>query len=408
MLRKHHRKLDGIGAGIVSGASDNDPTTVATLAVIGSTTVYGLAWLVLLIIPMLVTVQTISSQVGAVSKRGLEDCIRTRFGRGWALVALVTVLAVNLVTLAADLEGGGAALKLLTGVPYYWWIGPFALAVAMILIFGNERLLEGVLKYVALIFLGYVVAAFVARPDWGKVLHDSAVAQFRYTPAYVSGAIALLGTTLTSYAYVWETIEIAEAKPPLRRLGLVQAGAGLGMVIAGLTFWFIVIATGATLGVAHHTVETAEDAARALEPIAGHYASFVFAIGLLGSALLAVPVLAGTSAYVMAEMFGWRKSLDLSFTKAPKFYVALVFALLAALGICLLRIPPIKLLYVSGIVGGIATPITLVLMLLIARDHKVMGRHRIPRGLAACGWLVAALIVAASAVFLYQTLAGGG
>lgn len=408
MLRKHHRRLDGIGAGIVSGASDNDPTTVATLAVIGSTTIYGLAWLVLLIIPMLVTVQTISSQVGAVSRRGLEDCIRARFGRGWALVALITVLAVNVVTLAADLEGGGAALKLLTGIPYSWWLGPLALAVALILILGNERLLEGVLKYIALIFLAYVVAAFMAHPNWGRVIHDSFVPQFRYTPAYVAGAIALLGTTLTSYAYVWETIEISDERPPLRRLGLVQAGAGLGMIIAGLTFWFIVIATGATLGVAHHPVETAEDAAQALAPIAGRYASIVFAVGLFGSALLAVPVLAGTSAYVMAEMFGWRKSLDLTFAKAPKFYIALISSLLAALGICLLRIPPIKLLFVSGIIGGIATPVTLVLMLLVARDPKVMGKHRIAGGLALCGWVVAAVVVLASAVFLFQTFTGGG
>src|SRR5271166_3506140 len=257
MLRKHHRRLDGIGAGIVSGASDNDPTTVATLAVIGSTTIYGLLWLVLWIIPMLVVVQTISSQVGAVSKRGLEDCIRARFGRGWALIALITVLAVNVVTLAADLEGGGAALKLLTGIPYEWWLGPFALGVVLILILGNERLLEGVLKYVALIFLAYVVAAFLAHPDWSQVFHESFIPRFQYTPAYVSGAIALLGTTLTSYAYVWESIEISQERPPLTRLGLVQAGAGLGMVIAGVSFWFIVVATGATLGVAHHPVETA-------------------------------------------------------------------------------------------------------------------------------------------------------
>src|SRR5947208_9833995 len=154
-----------LGPGLIAGASDNDPTTVATLAVIGSTTGYRLAWLVVLVIPMLVVVQVISARVGVVCRAGLEDAIRVRYGRRWAILTLLLVLAVNLVTLAADLEGGGAALGLLTGLPYRWFMLPLAGAVAALLIWGRHDTLKRVLQYVLLVFLAYVVTAFLARPN---------------------------------------------------------------------------------------------------------------------------------------------------------------------------------------------------------------------------------------------------
>src|SRR5260370_10328337 len=220
--QRKSRKAE-LGAGIVAGASDNDPTTVATLAVVGSTTTYELGWLTLLIIPMLIVIQEIAAQVGVVSKKGLEDLVRTVYGRPLALVTLAALLSVNVLTLAADLEGGGAALHMLTGIDYRWWLAPLgALTVAM-LVLGNYHTIERVLRYFALLFVTYVGAAFLARPGWGAVLHGSFIPQFDFRPATVSGGLALLGTTLTAYAYVWETIELAEEKPPLRPLGLVRA-----------------------------------------------------------------------------------------------------------------------------------------------------------------------------------------
>jgi len=396
------------GAGIVAGASDNDPTTVATLAVVGSTTIYGLAWLTLLIIPMLAVVQAIAAEIAVVTRKGLEECVQIRYGPIWAWLALVSVLAVNLLTLAADLEGGGAALQLLTHADYRVWIVPLGAGTVALLVFGNYGGIERVLRYAALLFLTYVAAAFLAKPDWAAVLRGSLVPHFAFTSAYIGGALALLGTTLTAYAYVWETIEVAEERPKLGRIGLVQVDAALGIVVAGLSFWFILIATGATLGVHHHPVETAEDAARALVPVAGKYAGLVFAVGLLGSALVAVPVIAGTSAYVAAEMFRWRITLDDDFEQGKPFYLTLAGAVAAAAAIGLLGVPPIKLLFLSGIAGGIATPFTLVLMLLVGRDAKVMHRRPISPLLAAGGWLVAATVTAATLVYFWQSLTGSG
>ncbi len=400
------RQEQRFGAGIVAGASDNDPTTVATLAVIGSTTTYELGWLTLAVIPMLAIIQAIAAQVGTVSKKGLEDCVRYRYGRGWALAALAALLVVNVLTLSADLEGGGAALAMLTHVRYTWWLLPLGALTVLVLVYSNYRAIERVLRYLALLFLTYVGAAFLARPDWRDVLYHSFVPHFDLRPDTVAGALALLGTTLTAYAYVWETIELSEEKPPLARLGLVQVDAALGIVVAGLTFWFILIATGATLGTHHARVETAEQAAQALAPVAGKYASLVFALGLLGSALVAIPVIAGTSAYVAAEMFGWRHSLDAKFNRAPRFYLTLAGCVAVAVVVGFAGVPPIKLLFFSGIAGGIATPFTMALILLVARDREVMRHNRVHPALAAAGWCVTAIVTGATCVYLFQTLRG--
>ena len=402
------RLAKGLGPGIVSGASDNDPTTVATLAVIGATTVYGLAWLVLLVIPMLAVVQTVAARIGVVSKKGLEDCIRDRYGRGLSFAALFAVLAVNVVTLAADLEGGGAALQLITGIDYRWFVVPIAALAGTGLIFGRVDSITRVLKYLTIIFFTYVVTAFLARPDWSAVVRGSLIPHFEHSSAYLSGAIALLGTTLTSSAYVWEGVETSEARPPLRRIGLVQAEAVVGIVFAGIIFWFIVVATGATLGTHHKTVATASDAAAALVPIAGRYAGIVFGVGLLSSALIAVPVIAGTSAYVMAEAFRWRRSLDATFSRARSFYSALLGSLALSSLIALAGVPPIKLLFISGIAGGIATPFTLGLMMLVGRSRKVMGDERLSAPIAIAGWAVTAVVTIAAVAFLVQTASGSG
>lgn len=395
--------LSNLGPGVIAGLSDNDPTSVATLAVIGSTTQYGLSWLIILVIPMLIIVQSISAKVGVVTRTGLEDCIRSRYGRVWAMIALVSVLAVNLVTLAADLDGGAAALGLLTGAPYKWFVAPLALAVAATLIWGSYEGLQRWLRWVLLLFVTYVIAAFLARPNWGDVLSHTLIPSFRLTPDYISGAIALLGTTLTSYAYVWETIEEGATQPPLKRLGLVQVDAGVGMVFSGLLFWSIAIATGATLGASHHPAQTAQDAARALAPVAGPFASVVFGLGLLASAVLAVPVLAGTSAYMMAEAFGWRRSLDASFARAPRFYLSMTLSLAIGVTVTLIGVGPITLLFISSIFAGLATPVTLILMLFIARDRRVMGQRRIGRPVSVAGFVVAGIVTLASVAFLLQT-----
>ncbi|MBV9269704.1 MAG: divalent metal cation transporter, partial [Candidatus Eremiobacteraeota bacterium] len=255
-------------------------------------------------------------------------------------------------------------------------------------------------------FLSYVVAAFMAHPNWHEVFVNTFIPHFIKSTAFAQGAIALLGTTLTSYAYVWEEISVAEERPPIRRLGLVQVDAALGTVIAGLSFWFIVIATGATLGIHHKDVQTAQDAAEALQPFAGRWAPIVFGVGLLGSSLIAVPVLGATSAYVVAELFGWRRGISKHFGQAPRFFLVFAGVVVTALIAAFVGVPPIKLLFISSIAGGLATPITLAFMLMVASNRKVMKTHVPPLWLRIAGWCTFAIVTGAAGFFLYQTFTG--
>lgn len=334
--------IAALGPGIVSGASDNDPTTIATLSVVGATTGYQLSWLTLLLFPMLATIQVISAQVGIVTRQGLQGIVRQRHGACWSLLLLLAILIVNVITIGADLEAGAAALNLLLPIPWRLFVLPYTLVLLAVLLFGTYRVIERLLKYVLLLFVVYIGSAFLAHPQWGAVLHATLVPSLSFSSASIQGALSLLGTTLTGYVYVWQTIAEAEVQRPVSELRLAQVDAGLGMFIAVAVFWFILISTGATLGVHHTAVQTAQDAARALEPLAGRLAGLLFAVGLLASSMLAVPVLAATSAYVVGEHFGWKNGLSRPLREAPRFYAVLAASVLVALGVAYAGIAPIQ------------------------------------------------------------------
>lgn len=398
--------IKDLGPGLISGASDNDPTTVASLAVIGATTVYNLSWLTILIFPMLATIQMISARVGVVTHQGLQEIVRGRSGRGWSLLLLGSVLAVNVITIGADLGAGAAALALLLPLPVRVFVVPLAVVVLAMLLWGSYQAIQRVLRYVLLVFLAYVAAVVLAKPDWGQVLHSTFLPHLSLSSNYIQGMLALLGTTLTSYAYVWQTIEESEEKREISRLGLAQADAGFGIFAAVAIFWCIVISTGATLGVHHQQVQTTQDAAQALKPVAGPLAGALFAVGLLASAALAVPVLAATSAYMLGEQFGWNNGLSRRVHTAKRFYAAVCAAVLIAVVVALSGVSPIRLLFWASIAGGLGTPISLVFLLRAASDRRVMGEHVIGRKLKAGGWLVFAIVASMSLVFLGQQVAG--
>jgi Mn2+/Fe2+ NRAMP family transporter len=369
--------------------------------VVGAQTGFTLSWLLLLVLPMMVSVQTVASAVGVTTGKDLQTLIRARFGAIWTWVALAFLVGVNIVTLAADLEGGAAALGLLTHVDWRWFPLPLALAVAALLLFGNYEWVRRILSAVLFVFLLYVPAAFMARPHWGEVLRDTFIPHFSFQSDVVAGTLALLGTTLTSYVYYWQTIEEREAAGRRPRI-LAQLDAGSGMVVATLVFWFILVSTGATLGVRHEQVQTAQQAAAALKPIAGPAAQYLFAAGLLASALLALPVLAGTTAYAVGDSLGWPVGLSLQPWRSQGFYLVLVAALLLVVPLTLLGIQPVALLFIAGIIGGIGTPLLLVLLLLVGSDRTLMGGAPIGAGLRALGWATAAIVTLATAAYLFS------
>jgi Mn2+/Fe2+ NRAMP family transporter len=400
-----HSFLRTLGPGLVAAASDVDPTTVATVAVIGATTVYALSWLTVLVFPILAVVLVISSKVGVVTGEDLQTLVRLRVGRGGQLLFLGSILVVTILVIAADLEAGAAALGLLLHTSWEPLVAPVAIVVLGLLLLGTYDEIQQVLKYVMLVLLAYVAAAIVAHVDWRSVAKDTFAPTVSPDKDYVAGALALLGTTLTSYVYVWHTIELAEEKPALDWLRPKEADAIIGIFFAVAIFWFILVTTGATLGVHHHKIQTAQDAAAALRPIAGSAASYIFGIGLLGSAFVALPVLMGTVAYVVGAEFDWRRGLNEKVRNAPAFYAVIAVSTLLGSGIAYSGISPIRLLFIASIVGGIATPITLVFLLLVASDPQLMRDHTIGRGLGIAGWAVTGLVTVVSLIYLAN---GGG
>jgi Mn2+/Fe2+ NRAMP family transporter len=405
-LKKGERRF-WLGPGFVSGASDNDPTTVATIAVVGATTGYGLAWLAVLILPMLAAVQAIAASIGAVCRTSIQGVIRREYGLGWAALTLIAVVAVNLMTLTADVEAGSESLALLSGVRYEYFVVPFAGFVGWLLVSKSYLKIERFLSFVPLLFLCYAASAIVARADWAAFGRAIVVPHFDFSGAFAAGALALAGTTLTSYVYMWESIEVAERRPALARVRSVQNDAVAGMLAAGVSFLFILAASAATLGKHHLPVQTAGEVAAALEPLAGRWASALFGIGLLASAVIAVPVLAGTTAYVVTQTFGWSGSLSLRWYGARRFYTVVLGSLALAAGLSFAGLSPIALLYWASIAGGLATPLTLFFAVRIARDRTIMGEHRIGGGLAAAGWITTAVSIALCAAFFVSLMRPG-
>jgi Mn2+/Fe2+ NRAMP family transporter len=394
-----------LGPGLVAGASDVDPTTVATIAVIGATTVFALSWLTVLLFPILAVILVISSHVGVVTGEDLQTLVRKRFGRGAQLLFLGSILLVTVLTLAADLEAGAAAAGLLLHKSWEPLVAPIAVVVLALLLLGTFDEIQKVLKYVMLVLLAYVASAFVAHVDWTAVARHTFVPTLSLGKDYVAGALALLGTTLTSYVYVWHTIELSEEKPALEWLRPKEADALTGIFFAVAVVWFILVTTGATLGAHHRQVQTAQDAATALKPLAGSAASYIFGIGLLGSALLVLPVLMGTVAYVVGAEFDWRRGLSEKVRNAPAFYAVMALSTSLGAAIAYSGISPIRLLFIASIVAGIATPVTLMYLLLVASDRHVMNDRPISRPLGLAGWFVTALVTVVTLVYFAN---GGG
>ncbi len=357
-----------------------------------------LSWLVLLLLPMIAVIQTIAATIGAICPTSIQGAIRRHYGLTWALVALVAVVAVNLVTLTADLEAAAESLKLLTGLPRTYFVLPFAGCIAWLLVSRSYLRVERFLSLLPLIFVCYGISAVLAKPDWVALAHSLVFPHFHFTSPVVTGALALLGTTLTSYVYYWESIGVSERGSPPSELRGAKADAAWGALAPGICFLFILVATAATLG-ARRTrgLDTATDAAAALKPLAGGWATALFAVGLLASAAIAVPVLAGTSAYVVTQTFGWRGSLDAPFGHAPRFYGILLASLAISAAFAFVGFSPIALLYWASVAGGLATPLTLWFLIAIAQNRAIMGENHIRGRLAVAGWTVTAIVTASCA-----------
>lgn len=353
--------------------------------------------------PLMAAIQGLSAGIGAVTGKGLISNLRRHYHPWLAHGAVALLFFANFINIGADLAAMGAALKLLIGGPAVTYAVLFGILCAILQVVIPYKSYVSVLKWLTLSLFAYVAVVLVVGVPWGQALRGALVPSFAFTGDQFTALVAVLGTTISPYLFFWQAGEEVEELnrkhlPPLRRfprlakseLGRIRMDTLVGMGFSNLVALFIIVATAATLN-AHdvQNIETSAQAAEALRPVAGDFAFAIFAIGIVGTGLLAVPVLAGSAAYAMAENFGWKEGLEKKFHEAKAFYVTIVVATLGSVAVTLAGLDPIRALFWSAVINGVlATPL-IVLMVMMARNRRVMGGLKAPMWMAAIGGLTA-------------------
>lgn len=410
------RWLMVLGPGFITGASDDDPSGVATYAVAGAAFGFATLWLTLLCLPLMAAVQYISAKIGMVRGEGLASTLSERYP-GYVVYPAILVLAVaNIITAGADIGAVGAAIHLIVPIPIAVTIAPIGLGILLLQMFGSYRLISSVFKWLSLFLLAYVATAFFVRADALEVLRGSFVPTVRTDSKYIATVVAILGTTISPYLWFWQSSqEVDEEKAQGRRTLRQRRGASdaelryefwdinAGMLFSEFVAYFIIFTTAATLHNAGETgIGTATDAARALEPLAGEAAPILLGIGLIGSGLLAVPVVTGAAAYTVAETMGWHSSLDESPRVAWRFYGVIAVSTVIAIAINFIGVNPIDALFYAAVINGLLAPPLLMLIMAASNDPGVMDGRPNGTVVNTLGWLTT-LIMTAGAVFLIVT-----
>ena len=408
-----------LGPGLITGAADDDPSGIATYSQAGAQFGLNLLWSMAFTYPLMVGIQIVSARIGRVTGKGLAGNIREHYPR-WVLYQIVGLLLVaNTINIAADVSAMGDALALLVGGPGHLYSAMFGLVSLLLQIFIPYSRYVRMLKWLTLALLAYVATVFVVHIPWWQVANAMVFPKFEWSAATITTLVAVFGTTISPYLFFWQAsqeVEELEADPhaqPLRdapnqaraSFFRIKVDTYFGMGFSNLVAFFIMLTTATTLhlhGVSN--IETSAQAASALRPIAGEFAFLLFAAGIIGTGLLAVPVLAGSAAYAMAGAFNWKKGLEHKPERAKRFYGIIAVSTLAGIAISLSPINPIKALYWSAVINGvISVPIMAVMMLMAARTD-VMGRFVVTRRLKWLGWMATG-VMAVAVVAMFMTLA---
>ena len=389
----HRQRLRGrgyfqrVGPGLVTGAADDDPSGIGTYSQVGAAFGFTLLWSTLVALPLAIAVQEATARLGLSSGQGLASLIRREFPKWVLYVAVVLVVSANSFNIGADLGSMAAATRLIIPIPQIVLVVLFTGAMAFLEVAVPYHTYAKVLRWLCISLLSYIVVLFIVNVDWGDVLHGLLVPQFTFEKATVAALIALFGTTISPYLFFWQTSEEVEElhEHGTTRLSPEHWGGHLramrGDVFAGMSsgvfvMFAIMVTSAATLGKEGITsIGTAEEAAMALEPLAGSAAKYLFAIGIVGTGLLAVPVLAGSTSYALAETFGWREGLNKKMSRAKAFYGVIVGSMLLGLGMNMAGLDPVRSLYWSAILNGLAAPPLIVMILVLSRRKHVMGEH---------------------------------
>ena len=409
--------LSRLGPGLITGAADDDPSGIGTHSQVGAQFGYGLSWTFLFSFPLMVAIQEVAAQIGRVTGAGIARNLRRHYPRPLLVLMVGLLLIANIVNLGADLAAMGAAVGLLIRGPSWLYTLLFGAFCVIVEVWLSYERYASVLKWATLSLFAYVAVVIVAHVPWGEALTSLVVPRIEYTGAYATAVVAILGTTISPYLFFWQASqEIEEQKlhkakplcitpkdagPELKR---IRIDTLTGMAFSSIVSLAIVFATAATLhanGV--RDIETSAQAAEALRPIAGNFAFALFALGIIGTGLLAVPVLAGSAAYAVTEMFGIASSLDAKPTKARLFYGTIAVTTMLGVSLQYVGIDPVRALYWAAVVNGVLAAPLIVMMMLIVRNPRAMGRLTLGPRATITGWF-ATLVMAGATIIFFAAL----
>ena len=395
-------RLAFLGPGLTAGASDDDPSGIATYSQVGAQFGYGLAWTLVLSLPLMAAIQEISARIGRVSGHGIAGNLARYYPR-YVLYAIVGLLCIaNTINIGADLGAMGAALQLLIGGPALVYVVLFGVVSAFAEIFIQYARYEPVLKWLTLTLFAYVATLFAVEVPWSQMPGYIFLPSISHDAAYFTSIVAVFGTTISPYVFFWQAEEEVEStdgdprRPPLasdpklavREFSRIRLDTVVGMVFSNVVALAIVMTTAATLNAHGVTdIQTSAQAAEALRPIAGPFAFALFAAGIIGTGLLAVPVLAGSAAYAVGEAMGWPSGLVRKPGEAKAFYGVVAFSTLIGIAMNFLEINPIQALFWSAVINGFVAVPVMFFMMLMTKRPEIMGDLMLPRGLRLLGWL---------------------
>jgi NRAMP (natural resistance-associated macrophage protein)-like metal ion transporter len=406
-----------LGPGLITGAADDDPSGISTYSVTGASFGYAPLWTALFSFPLMSAVQMMCARLGMVTGRGLTSNLGRNYPRGIVWAACALLIVANVVNIGADLGGMAEAAGMMTGISQYIWTPIFAVLIISLLFWTSYSRIAKIFKWLTLIMFAYIIAAFLAHPDWGAVFRSTFVPHVQWSSKYLAAFVGILGTTISPYLFFWQASqEVEDEREKGHRTVREREGASnedlrksrtdvlTGMFFSNLVMYFIILTTAATLHAQGKTsIDTAQQAAEALKPLAGNFASLLFTLGLIGTGMLGVPVLAGSAAYAVAEAGVWRGTLEDKPRLAKKFYAVVTVSMLLGLVLNYADIHAVKMLFLAAVLNGVLAPPLIVLVVLLTSNKKVMGKRVNPPLLKWLGWATAA-IMAAAAIGMFATM----
>ena len=404
------RFFSSLGPGLITGAADDDPSGISTYSVAGAAFGYAPLWTALFSFPLMAGVQLMCARLGMVTGRGLAGVVRRRYSRWVLWSACFLLITANVVNIGADLGGMAEATEMVTGIPSFVWTPVFAGFIVSLLFWSSYRQIVRVFKWLTLVLFAYVAAAFLARPAWTQVFWATFIPNIEWSRNFLATLVAILGTTISPYLFFWQASQEVEEEKAKGRLTIEQREGATkrelsdarndvftGMGFAVVIFYFIIVTTAAALHSHGQTsITTAQQAASALTPLAGKGAYLLFTLGIIGTGMLGVPVLAGASAYAISEARVWGGSLDDRPRLAPRFYGVIAVSVALGLALDFGGFDAVAMLFWSAVVNGVLAPPLLVLVVLLTSDPTVMGPHTNGRVLKVIGWTAVAVMAAGS------------